>query len=73
MERNKTAISDESFHPLDVELMDFTHMPDKRAVSLMMRDVRIVNLSPRTALNLLAWLRGQEATLEELAKRESEQ
>ena len=68
------SISDDPLHPLEVALMSFQHMPEKRAVSLILPEVRshtkvrLVNMPPQTALNLLTWLESAKETLEVLAK-----
>jgi len=66
------SISSDISHPLEVALTRFQHMPDKQAVSLLLPEarsqtrVRLVNMSPQTALNLLAWLEDAKETLERL-------
>ena len=47
--------------------------PDSRFLTDEVRRVPIIEMLPRTALNLLAWLRQEEATLEELAREEEVQ
>ena len=69
-----TAISDDGFRPLDVEWMDFQFMPGIMEVSLFapsslyQSKSRLINMSPQTALNLLAWLERERPQLEELTK-----
>ena len=69
------SISDNPFHPLEVTLMSFQYMPEKRAVSLILPEarshtqVRLVNMTPQTALNLLAWLESAKETLEGLVSQ----
>lgn len=76
-EKKAISISNELFHPLEVELMDFKYMPDKHAVSLIhpggtgrLGRARLVNMSPQTALNLLAWLKQEEPELRKLVEEE---
>ena len=47
-------------------------MPMTRFLAEEPRRVRLVDLSPRTALNLLTWLEGQRETLESLIRDEHE-
>lgn len=69
-----TSINNNSFHPLEVEWMDFQFMPGRMEVSLFIPKslfhdkTRLINMSPQTALNLLAWLEHERPQLEELAK-----
>jgi hypothetical protein len=77
-EKHTTQISDDGFHPLVVEHMSFLLMPRERAVSLILPrkrgsgqpPLRLVNMSPRTALNLLAWLEQERDTLTHLLEEE---
>lgn len=80
MEKDRTVISDASqLLPLDVELMDFKLMPGRREVSILRpahgtwerTESRILNLTPQTALNLLAWLEMKRTELETLAANNS--
>lgn len=78
MDKNRTLISDESqFLPLEVELMDFKSQPGRREVSFLRSardtwdraETRFLNLTPQTALNLLAWLEMKRPELETLATK----
>ncbi len=77
-EKHTTQISDDLFRPLEIEHMSFVMMPKKRAVSLVlprradsgMQPLRLVNMSPQTALNLLAWLEIERETLTNLLEEE---
>ena len=74
IQKRTTSISDERFDPLEIEHLAYQYMKGKRAVSLVypgnawIGRARIINMSPRTALNLLAWLEQEKDTLEQLAK-----
>ena len=77
-EKHTTQISDDAFHPLVVEHMSFLLMPKERAVSLILPrkgsgqpPLRLVNMSPRTALKLLAWLEQERDTLTHLLEKET--
>jgi hypothetical protein len=63
----KTHLSTDPFRALDVELMHFKHMPGVREMSLFTKGVRILNMTPRISLNLLAWLQEHKDELEHLA------
>lgn len=87
MDKKTTWISDEAFHPLEVEWNVYKHHPraedgtfpevEVQRVTLVhpsssflsdeVRRVRLIDLSPETALNLLAWLEEERPTLEKLA------
>lgn len=89
VESKTTPISEDPFHPLEVEFMHYRYayktLPDgtskpyqKIAVSLvhpgnvLFSRSRIVNMSPRTALNLLQWLEQDDVReiLQQLVKEE---
>ncbi len=76
--REPISISNNMFHPLEVELMNFRYMPNKYAVSLIHPGrtethscTRLVNMSPQTALNLLAWLEQEREPLQHLAQQQA--
>jgi hypothetical protein len=76
--REPISISNNIFHPLEVELMNFRYMSNKYVVSLIHpgnaathSSTRLVNLSPQTALNLLAWLEQERETLQHLAQQQA--
>ena len=79
MEPKTTQIGDEPGQPLVIEWMDYHYMPNKHAISLVypgnkfrLRS-RILNLSPQTALNVLAWLEEEYVTLVQLAQEQEVQ
>lgn len=79
MDTKNTAISENRFHPLEIEYLHYQYMPRKCHVSLVhpggtgqLGRTRLVNLAPQTALNLLAWLEKERETLEQLAVGERE-
>jgi hypothetical protein len=62
--------------PLEVELMSFAYMPNKREVSLIHPkgvyndQSRIINISAQTAINLHRWLSDNMENLLEIAKED---
>lgn len=71
---NRTRISDRPSMPLEVELMSFAYMPNKREVSFIHPkgvyndQSRIINISAQTAINLHRWLTENMENLLEIAK-----
>jgi hypothetical protein len=80
-EAHTTVIGHEKFHDLHVEWMTYRYHPHQHRVSLLspgtkafgMQMSRLVNMSPQTALNLLAWLEQERAVLEALRDNEASQ
>ncbi len=83
-QEKKTVLLDERYYPLAVEWIErggYVRGPDNswvkspdREVCLFLpeskwqRPVRLVNMSPGTALKLLAWLEQERETLERLVE-----
>ena len=92
MDQKTTSISNEKWHPLEVEWNTYhphVRIPDgtfqevdTHKVTLVLpatkfftdegRRTRLVDLSPRTALNLLAWLEQEKLLLQALASSDEE-
>ncbi len=86
MDKKTTAISTDPFQPREVEwntYMKRVRQTDGRYRRVEQQKVtlvhpgdaltdrtRLINLSPRTALNLLGWLEENRTTLEQLIKEE---